>query len=437
MLSKENRIETDELKLQSYARPPLPAGKYSVKTNVNVEAAATARIPGEFKGEGLSFQVTAPRFSIDRGLIHSTYPVEGPDRSYADTMPHIVLSRKTLPWERSVNIYNDRGHPWMSLLLLTEDELQENWVSKIKTSDLFANKTVLTPDLNPVDVKDIDKEIKVLDMPVTLFDAIAPRLDELSYLTHTRQADTTQKEDNSNNPYGWYSVLVGNRMPKNEAVNHMFMVSLEGYGKLLDNTDDRKSKFTNMRLVVLHQWHFKSTGATFTQLLKGLNGNIKPLSVELPESTSANGIPGEVATALKFGYTPLSHVRRNGLEAPSWYRGPLTPVAISKPEEHYFKDADEALRFDKPTAMFDVSYSVAWQLGRLLALKDPGFSVSISNWKNAYKRDRPIDIAKEVLKAEGVDTTPDKLASLINTIEGDDVLTDYMIELWAENAPSI
>lgn len=436
MLSKENKIQTDVLKLQSYSHPPLLAGKYAVKTNVNVTTAAEARIPKSFAGNGADFEVTAPRFSLDKGDIDSTYPVEGPDRSYDDTLPHIVLSRKTLPWERSVDLANDKGNPWMCLLLLTEQELQQDWVSSIKTKDLFANKNILTPDIKKTDVNGIDKDIKVLDMPIALFDEIAPRLNELNYLTHTRQADTTQKDDNSNNPYGWYSVLVGNRMPANGLVNHMFLVSLEGYGKLLDGTDDRKANFANIRLVVLHQWHFKSVGATFIKLLNGLNRNIKPLGLELPAAANTT-IEEPIQKALNFGYTPISHVRRNGQESNSWYRGPLTPVAISRPEEHQFNDADEALRFDKPTAMFDVSYSVAWQMGRLLALKDPGFSVSISNWKNAYKRDRPLEVALDILKAEGVDTTPIKLENLISVLEGDDVLTDYMLELWAENAPSI
>jgi len=55
----------------------------------------------------------------------------------------------------------------------------------------------------------------------------------------------------------------------------------------------------------------------------------------------------------------------------------------------------------------------------------------MSNWKNAYKRDTPLEIAKEILVGMKIDM--DGLTSLISDIESDEILTDYLIELWSES----
>jgi hypothetical protein len=42
---------------------------------------------------------------------------------------------------------------------------------------------------------------------------------------------------------------------------------------------------------------------------------------------------------------------------------------------------DQATFFDPTTGMFDVSYSAAWTLGRMLALQDTAFSTALYSWK--------------------------------------------------------
>jgi hypothetical protein len=41
--------------------------------------------------------------------------------------------------------------------------------------------------------------------------------------------------------------------------------------------------------------------------------------------------------------------------------------------------------YDVKTGLFDVSYAVAWQIGRLLALSDTGFAVGLMKWKQKQK----------------------------------------------------
>src|SRR5262249_3126951 len=52
------------------------------------------------------------------------YPANNSTTSPEEYLPHIVLRRRTLPWERSAKLVaGDDETPWMALVLLDEDEL--------------------------------------------------------------------------------------------------------------------------------------------------------------------------------------------------------------------------------------------------------------------------------------------------------------------------
>jgi hypothetical protein len=48
------------------------------------------------------------------------------------------------------------------------------------------------------------------------------------------------------------------------------------------------------------------------------------------------------------------------------------------------QSADELVRYDPDLSMFDVSYTAAWQLGRLLALQDKDLSTGLYQWKRQH-----------------------------------------------------
>jgi len=439
MLSANDIIEPGELKLQSFSRPPLPAGNYSLHSELQVASTGDANIPEKFSGTELLFSIKAPRFSLDSSLIHSVYPLPGSTAAYQDSMPHIVFTRKTLPWERAITTRSQDARPWLCLLLLTEDEIAIEPLKKIQVKNLLnAAPDMLPPKLLPEDVANITDEINVLEIKASLFKNVAPRgndfknsSSELDYLTHTRQADTTKKPGtniNDDNGRGWYSVIVGNRLPTVNKNNSVFLVSLDGYSDLIDGDGMQPSDNSIVRLVVLHQWQFTAKGPTFDKLVDELNKDAAPLTMQFKTGVT---VAPTLAKAINYGYAPLNHTRRNGSQSLSWYRGPLVPVKVDKPPIYTFNNADAALRFDTTNNMFDISYAVAWQLGRLLALQDAGFATTMSNWKNAYKRDTPLEIAKEILVGMKIDM--DGLTSLISDIESDEILTDYLIELWSES----
>ena len=72
---------------------------------------------------------------------------------------------------------------------------------------------------------------------------------------------------------------------------------------------------------------------------------------------------------------------RNGQSSVSWFRGPLAPGYISTTLPLPARSADSLLLYDQTYGMFHTGYAAAWELGRLLALKNQSFSAAQYQWK--------------------------------------------------------
>lgn len=425
MISENDKIEPGIIKLQSKATPPLTAGEYSLNSKITVkDGKGGARVNTSFDNNSLTFHVSAPRFNLEPGLINSVYPPASSVGVYHLSLPHIIFNRKTLPWERTIK--GTEPFPWLTLLLLSSREIKEHkvTVSTMKASQLTnkgVNTDLVVPAIEP-EIWENDDDVNVVELPLTLFKNICPLKEELPFLAHTRQIDMSLKESGSGstNPKGWFSVIVGNRLPQKNMDNSVFLVSLEGHDASLTPAADNSQI---IRLVVLKQWKFLEQGYTFGELCNQLFKHIGPFRIENQSSNN------NVKKALDIGYMPINHTWRNGKKSVCWYRGPLVPVDVSTPEKYQYQNADQALRFDEETGMFDISYAIAWQLGRMLALHNQKFSTALCNWKSAYKRDKPLNVAKKILKDEKkIDL--DHLSSMVHDVASDEILTDFILEWW-------
>jgi hypothetical protein len=85
------------------------------------------------------------------------------------------------------------------------------------------------------------------------------------------------------------------------------------------------------------------------------------------------------------GCVPLPHSMRQGNKSISWYHGPLVPYSVTFSDDSFpqIRAADNVMLYDASVGMFDVSYSAAWELGRLLILQNKQVSVNLYNWKRS------------------------------------------------------
>ena len=120
--------------------------------------------------------------------------------------------------------------------------------------------------------------------------------------------------------------------------------------------------------------------------------------LRLPPLKGTDGSVNTVAeTYFKRGCVPLPHALRQGDQTISWYHGPLTPGRNkSRGIELPIRSADQLVRYNEDAGMLDVSYAVAWELGRLLTLQKTGVAVDLFNWKRALRPRRTVANGREI-----------------------------------------
>ena len=442
-------VKAGQIQFVEACHPPLVAGEYRARMSQVIKESKDAAVPwnSDPYASELPFFVDAPRFTLNPTDIHSVYPPSNPPGSFDNALPHVVFTRRTLPWERTLDgtapQLGQPFPPWIGLLLVQEDELliRENGQTTNrkyevrslpvvrsetdKDSLLFpTEKNILVPKLGQNDPQKWPREqaqyakdsCLALDLPADLFKAIAPRIDDLPYLAHVRQIDTGDKEVQAINDRGWFSLVIGNRLPQANEEHRAFLVSLEGHQeRLQDSWQPETGQF--VRLAVLGAWGFTCKGSNdFKAHMQALKIDSLHLPFESFDDTST-AAKDIVNAAYARGYTAFNHVIRHGEKTVSWYRGPLVPLNYDKPQQvqEPVQCTDELLRYDPDTGLFDATYAAAWQLGRLLALQNHSFALALNRVRRALRAEaeQRMRLAEIEHLSNGKDSIEDNLMDQI------------------------
>ncbi|MDA7423692.1 hypothetical protein [Thalassococcus lentus] len=377
---------TDKVRFVDAHRPALPDGDYTVTLNHRLE-------DHEFSAkQELNFVVTGPRFALPNTEIASTFPPKNASGAFEAVLPHVILERASLPWERTAlphasGVDPEDRLPWLALLVFTDDEIDKR-TKILPANDLLggarhAGWTALPNET----ADDPEQQVLVLDLPSRLAQSVMPTAAELSLLTSVRVVNGDESK----------AVIVGNRLCKPGARHIAHLVSLEGqYRKKGAPTGNVAHDFEHwahgsshsVRLISLAQWtfHCSESVGDFHQILS----NVTPSQLALPDKDL-----GAAQNAVSAGAIPLRHLRDTGDMTASWYHGPLAiahhDVDLGLPARH----AWDLLKTDSETGLVDISYAAAWQLGRLLALKDPKVGPVLYQWKRRVQHAARIDTVKD------------------------------------------
>jgi hypothetical protein len=391
-------IPEGKIRFYHHFRPALDVGRYEI------EATQTLDLPGVEEGKDPKFtarqifHVDGRRFTLGPGDVHAVYPPANQEGFFEFALPHVVLRKRALPWERNVG-GGSAPRPWLALLLFHPGEtftLETHpfSVAARQTSNPDAGG-LLRPDISVSRLDDPQGRAQCIDIPRATFERIAPTREDLPFLAHVREVNTGGKELLGLDVDGWFSVILGNRLPV-PGLNTVHLVSLEGWVQVLAATAAAAPTIpagTNViRMVSLANWSFtvkaRPAGSEAPRSFNDIAGalDVGPLRVRKTAATVTPGageapLAALIDGAIRDGYVPLAYDLRNGEKSVAWYRGPLLPVRLEVTDKDPFPSAEAALIYDSRTGMFDVSYAVAWQIGRLLGLADSQFATNLFAWR--------------------------------------------------------
>jgi hypothetical protein len=383
-------LSPGEIQLFDNYLPALSAGSYTLTVAPSLsDPNGVTPIP-TFTPATQILVAGGPHYTLDPTLIFAMQPPPNASGDYGQYLPQIVLSHPTLPWLRLIDSSQQPTTPWLALLLFHPDEIggtspdasatfaQSGQVGAVLDKSQFPTGYA-QPSVGLDTNVDPTSSCQYVDLPASLFLQIAPKLAELPYLAHFRQIDTVANDGSDLS--GSYAAVIGNRLPS-AGPNVVHLVSLEGYVAYLPGASSPLTldTFDTIRLVSLASWVFDiptDGGPQFPAYMTHLSRGM--LQLPVPSVTQPTPAQATLLTAMADGYVPVTYALREGEQTAGWCRGPLSPFAVTPapPGRTPLATSDAALVYDQLTGMFDLSYAIAWQIGRLLALTDTAFCAAL------------------------------------------------------------
>ena len=203
-----------------YHRPPLRDGNYTLTATLAIPNPTDAHASVRTELVTVPFTVSGDRFTLPPNVVQHVFPPNHAQGAFDNCLPHIVLSRDTLPWERSPH---GEGHEepltpsWLALLVFHGEEapVVKQVLAKELESQTPAKGCVPLP---AEAVHDPELQINVIDVPAALCKKLIPSYADLGLCAHVR-SDSGAPAASAN--------IVSTRLPQPSATNTVHLVSLE------------------------------------------------------------------------------------------------------------------------------------------------------------------------------------------------------------------
>jgi hypothetical protein len=441
--------------------PPLVDNSYrmTLQTNVSID-----NHPQPLDSKQAFFNIEGPRFRLNASDVASVVPPRNGHGPFTEVVPHIAIYRRTLPWERKINLdgkpipkpktnadlpaLESDGMPWLALLLFEEGEytLLQN-----QPLDQVLPQNVIQLMGNPQVTCD------AIEVRTDLLASVMPSIEELQLLAHVRQVNVDDRELDVGSKDGFFSVIMANRLPTPGSKCRACLVSLEGR---LDLVPVEPPPQTPGFATIF------DSGIALELLPPGFGippqPSVPPIPAEpavAPHAALLAGntavVPARVRTPIQFlfttrlvllhswqyetigdsnfrglmqtldvgligkikdpGHPPITdsgHIKiditgRAGVSERAWYRSPLVPFQLTRDNLGPYHSSDQCRRATPETGGEDVSYAAAFEVGRLLAAADPRLAQELMRWRReAFKQSSRADsvaLARVSLAAGAID----------------------------------
>ncbi len=393
-------------------KPAMPSGRFEVKITQRID---TGKAVLKTYESAARFRVGGARVALPSGSVESRFPPARSTGPYEQVLPHVVLRRSTLPWERSAG---PDASPWLALVLIAEGDFGRISETDLPATDL--EQPTKSPAYPGLGERWDGVTARVLDVERGLLETVLPSGNDVSLHAYAWRHGTADDAAMSAVVYSHRATTLG--------LQRAYLVSLEGRYEGTPSTFAFGSTAADpkhpIRLLVLDRWEFRVEAdkahldERLTQLSIREDGTRAPLDLAVP----SEHLDGPGVELLKAGYAPLRHHLRDGGDTWSWYRGPLirtlpearsdrTPPSL--PVDH----ADALVLQDHDNGLLFTGRAAAWELGRHLALENTEFALSVARWKTDWRRRQHL-VAKYGHIAEVPGASPSLPDSALAWLEG-------------------
>jgi hypothetical protein len=405
----DQTVAPGQMRLYEEVRPALPDGLYrlTASTTLSRPDFTVGSVDGYFLVDG-------PRFSLPATDVVATHPPANAQGAFSDVLPHIVLGRRTLPWERELDPGQvipppspdpqplpATGVPWLGLLLLADDPARREVTvlpDPVPLSNVVTDATIRAR----MGLGGTDPEVQAIEVDAALLRQLAPTKDEVRLLSHVRQVNVDDRELGAGDSDGWFAVTQASRLPAPGLRYRACLVSLEQRSDVIFPAPPQPGQplppSAPVRLVLLYSWTFTTAPAGPGE------GTFRELAEALDTGLFGVGAPGVTAT----GHRPVALHDRAGDDQPVWYRGPLVAQPVERDPLGPYHAADQALRVIPDTGAEDISYAAAFEVGRLLGAADGRVAQELMGWRReAYQAAARHSVASMVWNdVPGIATSP-------------------------------
>ena len=359
-------IDERPFKLADNYLPPLYDGEYTVDFTQNISSPESEKLEVNKK-----FHVTLNTETLPDNEVFNIYPAKNQQGKFATDLPYMIFNNPAYPWGKDLGKDDETQYPipWLALIVVTENEVaNEKDIPYSELENEKADKTFFPYKKNDYSPCRANDNVHLLTVSKEVFKNIIPTKSERVWLTHYKQVDLSASDDTTTQLDGCFSAIIANRFPQYEGghklKNSVHLIAADLY-------DDGIPLYAEyVEMVSLYHWNIycddESEDKSFRAYITGLDNNSRSVT----------------DSCLK------PHYLRTGEKTYSYYHSPIMSEKNLRAEKLNGEDkytSDGRLIYNKETGIFDVSYSAAFNLGKLVTLSHIPEAQKITLWRKQQK----------------------------------------------------
>ena len=388
------------------------------------------------------FRTSGSPYSLDPTAVNSFYPPAG-HADYWNVLPHVLFNNPQAPWmfQGSPADKPDDPTPWLGLLVFTEDELTP-WSDQLSTlnipnlqrtptfaynlqiKDLVGASSVSQPIPINDDTRHDETQVQAIFVQGDLYSNLfglyddtsnakakegntQPSLTRYKYMSHVRKFNSSGLANQDALSATELAVTISPRTGPSSItgpqIAHAHLISLAG---IAGNSNMNLNADQPAALISLYSWSFTyipPLSFAAQAAFEHLGTTLQPLRLPDPtlaavKAVTANETQADSWVKLKMlaGYSLVNYRTPTGEQTIALNRSILSPVKGDAFDFPPSSSGSDLAIVDESSGFLDLTYQLAWELGRTMAVGDRTFAAALMRLRRTI-HNRTLEDAKKKL----------------------------------------